>query len=270
VLVTGASTGIGEATAMHLQELGFEVLAGVRRDDDADRLRVSGLTPLILDVTQPAHIDRIREAVGDGPLSGLVNNAGVGYGGPLEFLPIEDLRRQLDVNVVGQVAVTQVCIGPLCAANGRIVNVSSIAGRLALPLLGAYAASKFALEGLSDALRRELAPHGVDVIVVEPGGVRTPMWAKSVDGAERLRDGGPPALEARYGKLFNAMVSYSQKLENTGIAPSGVAATIGKALTARRPRTRYLIGRDAKLRGSLAGNLPDRLMDRVILRTLRD
>jgi NAD(P)-dependent dehydrogenase (short-subunit alcohol dehydrogenase family) len=270
VLVTGASTGIGEATAMHLQELGFEVLAGVRRDADADRLRASGLTPLILDVTQPAHIDRIREVVGDGPLSGLVNNAGVGYGGPLEFLPIEDLRRQLDVNVVGQVAVTQVCIGPLCAGSGRIVNVSSIAGRLALPLLGAYAASKFALEGLSDALRRELAPHGVDVIVVEPGGVRTPMWAKSVDSAERLRDGGPPELETRYGKLFSAMVSYSQKLENTGIAPSGVAATIGRALTARRPRTRYLIGRDAKLRGSLAGILPDRLMDRVILRTLRD
>jgi NAD(P)-dependent dehydrogenase (short-subunit alcohol dehydrogenase family) len=268
VLVTGASTGIGEATAMYLQELGFEVLAGVRRDADADRLRESGLTPLMLDVTDPAHIDRILEVIGDSPLSGLVNNAGVGYGGPLEFLPIEDLRRQLEVNVVGQVAVTQACIGPLCAGHGRIVNVSSIAGRLALPLLGAYAASKFALEGLSDALRRELVPYGVDVIVVEPGGVKTPMWAKSVDSAERLRDGAPPDLETRYGKLFSAMVSYSEKLENTGIEVGVVAATIGKALTARRPRTRYLIGRDAKIRGSLAGILPDRLMDRMILRTL--
>lgn len=268
MLVTGASTGIGEATAIHLRELGFGVLAGVRRDSDADRLRDHGLIPLVLDVTDATHIGRMREVVGDGPLSGLVNNAGIGYGGPLEFLPIEDLRRQLEVNVVGQVAVTQACIGPLRAGHGRIVNVGSIAGRLALPLMGAYAASKFALEGLNDALRRELVPYGVDVVVVEPGGVKTPMWAKSIDGAQRFRDGAPPELERRYGKLFSAMVSYSEQLESTGIEASVVAETIGKALTSRRPRTRYLVGRDAKLRGSLAKVLPDRLMDRMILRTL--
>lgn len=269
VLVTGASTGIGVATAIHLQELGFDVLAGVRRDVDADRLGGYGLTPLLLDVTDASHIDRMLEVVGDGRLSGLVNNAGIGYGGPLEFLPIEDLRRQLEVNVVGQVAVTQACMGALRAGHGRIVNVGSIAGRLALPLIGAYAASKFALEGLTDALRRELIPHGVDVIVIEPGGVKTPMWAKSVDGVERLRDSAPPELETRYGKVISAMVAYTRQIEtNTGIEASVVAATIGKALTSRRPNTRYLVGRDAKLRGSLAKLLPDRLMDRMILHTL--
>jgi len=232
-------------------------------------LRDCGLTPLLLDVTDATHIGHMLEVVGDAPLSGLVNNAGIGYGGPLEFLPIEDLRHQLEVNVVGQVAVTQMCIDALRAGHGRIINVGSIGGRLALPLMGAYAASKFALEGLNDALRRELRAFGVDVIVIEPGGVKTPMWGKSIDEAQRLRDGAPPELETRYGKLFTAMVSYTRKLEmDTGIEASAVAATIGKALTTRRPRTRYLVGRDAKIRGSLVKILPDRLMDQMILRTL--
>jgi NAD(P)-dependent dehydrogenase (short-subunit alcohol dehydrogenase family) len=269
VLITGASTGIGEATATHLQELGFEVLAGVRKDEDAERLRGHGLTPLKLDVTDAAQIEAARAEVGDGPLAALVNNAGVGYGGPLEFLAIDDLRQQLEVNLIGQVAVTQAFLPALRTGGGRIVNVSSIGGRVALPLVGPYSASKFALEGISDSLRRELLPHGVDVILIEPGGVKTPIWSKSDDTVARLLGDAPPELEQRYGPMIAGLRGEMEKIETkTGIEPRVVAETIGKALTAKKPRTRYLVGRDAKLRGPLAKIIPDRVMDRLIARTL--
>jgi NAD(P)-dependent dehydrogenase (short-subunit alcohol dehydrogenase family) len=269
VVITGASTGIGEATATHLQELGFEVLAGVRRDEDAERLRERGLTPLKLDVTDAAQIEAARAQVGDGPLAGLVNNAGVGYGGPLEFLAIDDLRQQLEVNLIGQVAVTQAFLGGLRAGGGRIVNVSSIGGRVALPLVGPYNASKFALEGLSDSLRRELLRHGVDVILIEPGGVKTPIWSKSDDTVARLLEAAPPEMEQHYGPMIAGLRGEMEKIETkTGVEPRVVAETIGKALTASKPRTRYLVGRDAKLRGPLAKFVPDRLLDRLIARTL--
>src|SRR5688500_17312082 len=173
VLVTGASTGIGHATALHLAELGFDAVGAVRKDEDAERLRAEGLRAVQLDVTDAGTIAAAREALGDGPLAGLVNNAGIGVAAPLEFLPLDRLRHQLEVNLIGQVAVTQAFLPALRAARGRIVNVSSIGGRVALPLLGAYNASKFALEGASDSLRRELRGQGVDVIVIEPGGVKT-------------------------------------------------------------------------------------------------
>jgi NAD(P)-dependent dehydrogenase (short-subunit alcohol dehydrogenase family) len=270
VVVTGASTGIGEATAQHLRELGFDVLAGVRKAEDAERLRTVGVTPLMLDVTDAAQIEAARAEVGDGPLAGLVNNAGVGYGGPVEFLAIEDLRQQLEVNVIGQVAVTQAFMGPLRAGGGRIVNISSIGGRVALPLVGPYNASKFALEGLSDSLRRELLRQGVDVIVIEPGGVKTPIWSKSDDTFERIMEDAPPELQQRYGTLVAGVRGAMQDIANrTGVEPREVAETIGKALTADKPRTRYLVGKDAKQRGPLAKLMPDRVMDRLIARTLK-
>lgn len=170
VVVTGASTGIGSATALHLRELGFSVLAGVRRDEDAERVRDSGLTPVRLDITDPEQLAAARAEVGDRPLAGLVNNAGINIFGPLEFVGIEDLRRQFEVNAVGQVAATQVFIDGLRPGGGRIVSVGSISGRLATPMTGPYAASKFALNAITDTLRRELALQGVDVIMVEPGG----------------------------------------------------------------------------------------------------
>jgi NAD(P)-dependent dehydrogenase (short-subunit alcohol dehydrogenase family) len=269
VLVTGASTGIGEATALHLRELGFDVVGGVRKDEDAERLRGRGLRPVKLDVTDQEQIRAAREELGSGPLAGLVNNAGIAVAAPLEFLPIDQLRRQLEVNLIGQVAVTQAFLPALRAAPGRIVNVGSIGGRVALPMVAPYAASKFGLEGISDSLRRELRPQGIEVIVIEPGGVKTPIWRKGNELASEMTDGMPPDAERLYGKLVTAMRRQAAQIESyRGIDPRVVAETIGEALTTERPRTRYLVGRDAKLRARMAKVLPDRVMDRLIARVL--
>src|ERR671915_2319963 len=192
VLVTGASSGIGEATALHLKELGFDAVAAVRKNEDAERLAGRGLRTVKLDVTDVDSIDAARDELAGGPLAGLVNNAGIAVAAPLEYLPLDQLRDQLEVNLVGQLAVTQRFLPALRAGRGRIVNVSSIGGRVALPLLGAYHASKFALEAISDTLRRELRSQGVDVIVIEPGGVKTPIWRKGDELAAELTSDLPP------------------------------------------------------------------------------
>jgi NAD(P)-dependent dehydrogenase (short-subunit alcohol dehydrogenase family) len=270
VLVTGASTGIGEATALHLKELGFDSVAAVRKDEDADRLAARGLRTVKLDVTDSGSISSARAELGDGPLVGLVNNAGIGVAAPLEFLPLDQLRRQLEVNLVGQVAVTQAFLPALRAGRGRIVNVSSIGGRVALPLAGAYAASKFGLEAVSDSLRRELLGQGVDVIVVEPGGVKTPIWRKGDELATEMLADTPPEAERLYGSLIQAMRRETTRIaRETGMEPREVAMAIGQALTARRPRARYLVGRDAKVRAAVAKALPARVVDRLIVRALR-
>ena len=269
VLVTGASTGIGEATALHLRELGFDPVAGVRRDEDAERLESQGLRTVRLDVTDDSQIAAARKAIGDGPLAGLVNNAGVAVGAPLEFVPLDELRRQLEVNLIGQVAVTQAFLPALRRAGGRIVNVSSIGGRVALPVLGPYNASKFALEAVSDSLRRELRTQGVDVIVIEPGGIKTPIWGKGNQLADELTARMPPEAERLYGRLIADVRSETVKIERErGLPPSAVAEVIGKALTSDRPRTRYVVGNEAKVRAQLARLLPDRAMDRLIGRVL--
>jgi NAD(P)-dependent dehydrogenase (short-subunit alcohol dehydrogenase family) len=265
VLVTGASTGIGEATALHLHELGFEAVAGVRRDEDAKRLEGQGLRTVRLDVTDEAQIAAARESVGDGALAGLVNNAGLAVAAPLEYVPLAELRRQLEVNLIGQVAVTQAFLPALRRAGGRIVNVSSIGGRVALPLLAPYNASKFALEAVSDSFRRELRLQGVDVILVEPGGVKTPIWRKGNELAEELIGRMPPEGERLYGRMIAAAQKATARIEQeTGLPPRAVAEVIGKALTADRPRTRYVVGNEAKVRAQLARFLPDRAMDRLI------
>jgi NAD(P)-dependent dehydrogenase (short-subunit alcohol dehydrogenase family) len=231
---------------------------------------VSGLRTVRLDVTDAGSISDARAALGDGPLAGLVNNAGIAVAAPLEFLPIDQLRHQLEVNLVGQVAVTQAFLPALRAGRGRIVNVSSIGGRVATPLLGAYNASKFGLEGVSDSLRREVYPHGVDVIVVEPGGVKTPIWKKGDELASELVDGMPAEAGRLYGSMVSALRRETTKIATeTGIEPRGVAEVIGRALTAKRPRARYLVGRDAKVQGPVAALLPDRLMDRIVARAMR-
>jgi NAD(P)-dependent dehydrogenase (short-subunit alcohol dehydrogenase family) len=268
VLVTGASTGIGEAAALHLKELGFDVVGAVRKEEDAARLREGNLRSVLLDVTDADSIAAARTDLGDGPLAGLVNNAGIAVAAPLEFLPIDQLRHQLEVNLVGQVAVTQAFLPALRSGRGRIVNVSSIGGRVALPLVGAYNMSKFALEAFSDSLRRELLPLGVDVIAVEPGGVKTPIWRKGGELADELVDGMPPDAERLYGRLIAGVRKETAKIAQRGIPPRAVAEVIGTALTAKRPRTRYLVGRDAKIRARVSAVLPDRVMDRAIGRTL--
>jgi NAD(P)-dependent dehydrogenase (short-subunit alcohol dehydrogenase family) len=269
VLVTGASSGIGEATALHLKELGFDPVAAVRKDEDAARLAASGLRTVRLDVTDSGSIAAARDELGGGPLAGLVNNAGIAVAAPLEFLPLDQLRHQLETNLIGQVAVVQAFLPALRAGRGRIVNVSSIGGRVALPLVGAYNASKFALEAVSDSLRRELLSQGVDVIVIEPGGVKTPIWRKGDELASRMRAEMPPEAERHYGDLIEALRRQTVKIATeTGIEAREVAETIGGALTAKRPRARYLVGRDAKLRAAAAKVLPARVMDRLVARAL--
>ena len=273
VVVTGASTGIGRATARRLSSLGFDVFAGVRKDPDAEAVQQDGLRPLKLDVTDQGSVERARDevanAVGEGRLAGLVNNAGIAVSGPLEFLPIDELRRQLDVNVVGQVAVIQAFLPQLRRARGRIVNISSIGGRVALPLLGPYAASKFALEAISDSLRRELRRFGVEVSVVEPGGIKTPIWDKGNEQADALLEDAPPEAMELYGEVTERIRKESRHIaEERGLPPEAVAETVGHALTASKPKTRYLVGRDAKIRAAAAKRLPDRAMDKLIGRAL--
>jgi NAD(P)-dependent dehydrogenase (short-subunit alcohol dehydrogenase family) len=262
-LVTGASTGIGRACALHLTTLGYEVLAGVRTTADAP----PGTEAIRLDVTNEADIAAVAERVGD-RLHALVNNAGIAVNGPVEVLPVAEWRRQLDVNLIGQVAVTRALLPALLNARGRIVNMSSISGRVALPLVAPYTASKFALEAVTDALRREVTPHGVHVVAVEPGAIATPVWEKSRAQGEALVAGMSPAAHQRYDTLINGLRREAERLARDGLPPEAVAAVVSRALTARRPRTRYVVGRDAKVRAFLARVLPDRAYDALIRRAL--
>jgi NAD(P)-dependent dehydrogenase (short-subunit alcohol dehydrogenase family) len=272
VLVTGASTGIGRATALYLAARGFRVFASVRKEKDA--LLLPGATPIVLDVTDADSIrgvsDAVSRALGEEPLTGLVNNAGIAVSGPLEFLEMSEIRRQFDVNLFGQVAVTQAFL-PLLrrAKRGRIVNMSSISGRITAPLLGPYSMSKFALEAFSDALRRELEPFGLSVSVVEPGVIKTPIWDKGVDSSiERVARMPARALEL-YGGRMAHLRKRAQEMSQRGAPAEKVAKAVHHALVSARPKTRYLVGFDAKLTAKLAWLLPDRALDRLMRRTLR-
>lgn len=274
VLVTGSSTGIGEACALHLAGIGFDVLAGVRSPDDARRLdEHPGVTPVTLDVTDSAAVAAAAEAAaaaGGGRLAGLVNNAGIAIAAPLELVPLDELRRQLEVNVVGQVAVTQAMLPLLRAARGRVVNIGSVGGLVALPMLGPYAASKFALEAVTDALRREVASQGIRVAIVEPASVRTPIWDKSEGVADEMAAGTGAEAERLYGSLIRAIRAGAEQARVEGLPPRAVAEVVAEALTAPRPHTRYPVGREARGRAIAARVLPDRALDRAIARRLRE
>jgi len=274
VVVTGASTGIGEAIALRLSRAGFEVFAGVRREHDAERLRALGMRPLTLDVRNEADIaaaaEEVHAALEETRLVGLVNNAGVVVPSPVELVPLEGLREQLEVNVIGPVAVIQTFLPLLRAGRGQIVNIGSIDGKLATPLLGPYAASKFAMEGLSDVLRRELRSWRIQVAIVEPGVIRTPIWEKGRRTGEELFERSPPEAERLYRPLVDAIRAESVRLEQeTSMSPDVVARAVEHALTARRARTRYLVGRDARLKSALAWLLPDRALDVLVARVLK-
>src|SRR4051812_45067606 len=260
-LVTGASTGIGRATALELARRGWAVLAGMRRPAELG----PGITPVRLDVTSLEEVAALRGR----PLDALVNNAGIAVTGPLEYLPLDELREQLEVNTVGQLAVTQACLPALRAARGRIVNVSSISGRVAFPTYGPYAASKFALEALSDSLRRELRGSGVDIVVVEPGGVVTPIWERGLSRADALWEAMPADAHARYGRLYAVMRAQSEKLARDGEPAEALAAVLADVLEARRPRVRYVFGRGARVEAALARVLPDRAFDALLALALR-
>lgn len=317
VLVTGSSTGIGRAVTLALARRGFRVFAGVRREASATGLREDGgaaggrspgrITPLLFDVTDAAAIERaaraIEEETGPCGLHGLVNNAGLVVAGPMEFLPLDDLRHQLEVNVVGQVAVAQAMLpllrrareaqtgvrgggsaagvrapqaavgaaasplggSPVRGPAGRLVFVGSISGLVSSRLLGAYAASKFAIEALGDAFRLELGPWGLEVSIIEPGRVRTPIWDKTIGAGMARLSRMPDAA----GKLYDATIRSVEEgvsdVDAAGISPEGVARAVLHALTAARPRTRYRVGIDARVVAFLTRVLPDRLMDRFLL-----
>jgi NAD(P)-dependent dehydrogenase (short-subunit alcohol dehydrogenase family) len=262
-VVTGTSTGIGRACALLLAQRGFEVLAGVRDEADAP----PGLEPIKLDVTSEADIAAAARRVGP-HLHALVNNAGIAVKGPVEVLPIDEWRRQFEINVFGQVALTQALLPALLAARGRIVNVSSISGLFALPVTGPYAASKYAIEAISDVLRREIGPHGVHVACVEPGAISTRVWDKSRAEGERLVAGMPADAYRRYETLINGLRREATKAERDGLPPEVVAEAVGHAVTASRPRTRYVVGRDARVRALLARVLPARALDALVRRAL--
>jgi NAD(P)-dependent dehydrogenase (short-subunit alcohol dehydrogenase family) len=267
VVITGASSGIGNATALRLSRIGWRVHAGVRRAEDAP----GGTTPLVFDVTDTeavaAAVDRVRD--GSGELHGLVNNAGITVPAPLEFLPLDELREQLEVNVVAQLGVTQAFLPLLRAGRGRIVNMGSISGRSALPFLGAYAASKFALEALTDSLRVEVAPFGLRVAIVEPGTIATPIWRKGAERANEIAARMPPAVAELYGARIDAFRRAAAARGAQGASADDVAAAVEHALTSDRPRARYLVGKDAKLRARVQ-RLPVGLRDRLIVRRLLD
>lgn len=270
-VITGASTGIGRSAALHLDRLGHRVIAGVRNPGDGDALRKSAserLAPVVLDVTDADDIAQavqaVDDALGGAPLDGLVNNAGISLGGPLEFLDIDRLRLQLEVNVVGLVAVTQALLPLLRRGPGRIVNISSIGGRVTSPFMGPYCASKYAVEALSDALRMELGPWGIHVSVIEPGPVHSPIWDK---GREQYREYAA-AMPARARELYGPYLARTEEAiaERIRIAvpTSATDHVIEHALLAPRPRTRYLVGTAAKLAVAMRWILPDRLFDRAV------
>lgn len=271
VVITGASTGIGAACALHLDQLGFQVFAGVRTEHDGRALQSHAsarLIPIMLDVTQEDSILSARDAVAarvaSAGLSGLVNNAGFALAGPLELLSMTDLRKQLEVNVIGQVAVSQAFLPLLRQARGRIVNMGSIAGRAATPFLGAYCSSKSALESLSDALRCEVRPWGLSVSLVEPGAVQSEIWERSRTHAEAALSQMRPERLALYRIQLEKLRDLTVKVQRRAIPAIAVAKVVVQALTATRPKTRYLVGYDAKFRAFLKFWLPDRMQDAVL------
>jgi NAD(P)-dependent dehydrogenase (short-subunit alcohol dehydrogenase family) len=272
-IITGASTGMGAATARELARRGFHVLAGVRRDRDADAIKGPGIDPLIIDITNPDHIRALATRVHGDPqgraVRALVNNAAIAVNAPVEVFAIDEWRRLFEVNLFGHIAVTQTLLPALIRSKGRVVNISSVGGRIAMATYGPYASAKFALEAVSDSLRREIAPFGVQVVVVEPGAVRTEMAGRAIAAAHELASIMTPEQSQRYGGLVQAITAQAAWFTESGLSADAAAKVIAKAVTARKPRTRYTIGRDAALLTLSARILPDRILDRVFAAALR-
>lgn len=275
VVVTGSSSGIGAACALRLDRLGYVVFAGVRKPADGERLKERSserLTPVLIDVTESESVARaarsVTELVGETGVFGLINNAGIAVVGPLEGVGVEGVRRQLEVNVLGQLAVVNAFLPLLRRGSGRIINMGSISGRVVVPIFGAYAASKFALEAMSDALRLELHQSGIFVTIIEPGLVETPIWQRSLSEGHQMLDTLSEAVQTRYGPLIQSVERATAKRRRRAVSAEHVAKVVCAALAARRPKARYLVGRDAKLMAYLLAPLPDRLRDFVIRRML--
>ena len=273
VFLTGASTGIGRAATLRLAGHGIVVYAGVRSEADANGLRAEGgdrIRPLLVEVTDPQSIENARAIIAsasDTRLAGIVNNAGIAVAGPLEILPAPELRRQFEVNFFAPMAIAQAFLPILRATRGRIVNVSSIGGKFAAPFVGAYASSKYALEAASDAMRIELRPAGIAVVLVEPGGVKTPIWSRSSAASQSIYADAPAHLREAYAEMLGNMQRISANMDKNGIDARRVAIAIERGLFAKFPRARYLVGGDARLRLAVA-RLPDGIRDAIVARTV--
>ena len=271
VVITGASTGIGHACAKYLLDKGYRVFGSVRKQADADRLKSefgASFTPLLFDVTdEPAVLAAAREvraALNGETLLGLVNNAGIAVTGPVLELSVDQFRRQMDVNVTGPVISTQ-AFGPLLGADpslkgpkGRIVMISSVAGKNGNPLTAPYCASKHAVEGLSESLRRELMLFGIDVVIVAPGPVKTPIWVKGQGDLDTARYNNSPYLAS-----MKNVTAYMAHLDSIGLPPENIAEHVYNALTLPNPKTRYQIAPDP-MRHLITGILPKRMVDKII------
>jgi NAD(P)-dependent dehydrogenase (short-subunit alcohol dehydrogenase family) len=274
VVVTGASTGIGWATAKVLLARGFRVFGSVRKQADADRLKAefgANFTPLMFDVTDEAAVlaaaRQVREAVGGETLAGLVNNAGVAVAGPVLELSAGEFRRQMDINVIGPVIATQ-AFGPLLGSDpslkgpkGRIVMISSVAGKNGNPFSAPYSASKHAVEGLSESLRRELMLFGIDVIIVAPGAVKTPIWSKAEQMDLSVYKNSP------YFPALNKIMAFMMKLGETGLPAERIGEVVFEALTTAKPRVRYQVTPDP-VRHMMQATLPKRAVDRIVAKRL--
>jgi NAD(P)-dependent dehydrogenase (short-subunit alcohol dehydrogenase family) len=275
VVVTGASTGIGEVCALYLDKMGFKVFAGVRKEADANALKQKAsdrLTPIFIDVTDAASIESaantVAASVNGTGLAGLVNNAGIQLGGPLEFIPIAEIRKLLDVNIIGHIAVTQAFLPLLREGHGRIVNMGSIIGRIPLPYLGAYCASKSGLEAITDSLRMELRPWNIPVSIIEPSLVKTPMWDKARVAAHETVKGFPKEAIDLYGPAITAVLRVLDsppKIAKVATPANIVAKAVAHALTTKRPKSRYAVGWDAKLVALVSRFVPDRMRDWIAL-----
>lgn len=272
VLVTGASSGIGYEIALRLARAGYLTFAGVRKESDRQRLADahSNLRPLSLDITIAADREHAAQSVLQSglPLRALVNNAGVAVAGPLEYLPADRLTEQFEINTFAPILLTQSLLAQLRASHGRALFIGSIAGRIGLPMVGPYSASKAALASLVDSLRQELAPHGVAVSLFEFAAVKTPIWAKGRERGQESAAQYPPETFERYGKQIAALVAQSEREEEHGLEPALIAQAIERAIEEPNPRARYVIGAQARIQ-ALVALLPMRLRDRLIARAMR-
>lgn len=273
-VVTGASTGIGRATALALDRSGYRVFAGVRQAAAGDALRADAsdrLEPVILDVTDEDSIaaaeQHVADVLGDAGLAGLMNNAGIAVSGPLEFVPIANLRHQLEVNVVAQVAVTQAFLPLLRKARGRIVFTGSTSGFMTLPLMGPYSMSKYAVEAMADALRVELRPWGIHVVVLQFGVIKTPIWDKGLSAGDALIEQCPPEMTQLYGPPIDRLREFAVDLGRRGTPAEVAARTAVRAFTTRRPKARYPSGKNSRLE-RIMSLLPTRLRDVILAKAL--